>query len=360
MGITRVADVTRLDRIGIPTYQAIRPNARSLSVSQGKGITVIAAKVSAVMEGAELWHAERLPPPSRVARVAEIEAELGYDVFDLRHAERSLLNRGMRLDWLDARRMDGSGATFIPSEFVSMDARVARRWAPPVFYASSNGLASGNSFDEAALHATCELVERDGTARLRMLPSKAERVVDAETVDVPDACDLLERLARAGMRVTIYDARGPTELPCFEVLLRSEDHPFGFIGAGCHLDVGVALCRALTEAAQSRLAQIAGSRDDISGGFRRDLGTTTGNGSRPVPLAPAATVSFREFISLATDDISRDLDLVVDRVKAQAGMAPIVVDLTREDLRIPVARVIAPGLGFDHRPAERRGEGSRS
>src|SRR4249919_2180198 len=31
-GITRVANVTGLDRLGVPVYLAVRPNARSLSV----------------------------------------------------------------------------------------------------------------------------------------------------------------------------------------------------------------------------------------------------------------------------------------------------------------------------------------
>ena len=58
MGITRVANVTGLDRVGVPVVTAVRPNARSLAVSQGKGLTLAAAKVSAIMEAAELYHAE--------------------------------------------------------------------------------------------------------------------------------------------------------------------------------------------------------------------------------------------------------------------------------------------------------------
>ena len=53
-GVTRLADVTGLDTIGIPVFQAIRPLARSLSVSQGKGVTRVAARVSALMEAIEL------------------------------------------------------------------------------------------------------------------------------------------------------------------------------------------------------------------------------------------------------------------------------------------------------------------
>jgi hypothetical protein len=62
-GITRIAVVTGLDRIGIPVALATRPNSRSVAVSQGKGLTLAAAKVSALMEAIELWHAEHIVRP---------------------------------------------------------------------------------------------------------------------------------------------------------------------------------------------------------------------------------------------------------------------------------------------------------
>src|SRR5580765_5231252 len=60
MGITRIANVTGLDRTGIPVVMVSRPNARSVTVSQGKGVTLDAAKASGIMEALEVWHAERI------------------------------------------------------------------------------------------------------------------------------------------------------------------------------------------------------------------------------------------------------------------------------------------------------------
>ena len=57
-GITRIANITHLDRIGVPTTLAIRPNGQTLSNSSGKGFDLDAAKTSAVMEAIELFHAE--------------------------------------------------------------------------------------------------------------------------------------------------------------------------------------------------------------------------------------------------------------------------------------------------------------
>ena len=60
-GITRLTDITDLDRVKIPVFSAIRPTAQSGSVSvyAGKGATKEQAKASAMMEGFERYSAER-------------------------------------------------------------------------------------------------------------------------------------------------------------------------------------------------------------------------------------------------------------------------------------------------------------
>jgi ribosomal protein S12 methylthiotransferase accessory factor len=60
MGITRIANVTGLDRIGIPVVMVCRPNARSLAVAQGKGLDLALAKASGLMEAVEAYHAEHI------------------------------------------------------------------------------------------------------------------------------------------------------------------------------------------------------------------------------------------------------------------------------------------------------------
>lgn len=59
LGITRVARLTDLDYLGIPVWTAIRPHSHTLVTSQGKGANDELAKISAVLEAAELWHAEQ-------------------------------------------------------------------------------------------------------------------------------------------------------------------------------------------------------------------------------------------------------------------------------------------------------------
>ena len=72
MGITRLANVTGLDVIGIPVVMSVRPCSRSLSVSQGKGLDLDSAKVSAAMESVEGYHAERVTGPLELASHDEL------------------------------------------------------------------------------------------------------------------------------------------------------------------------------------------------------------------------------------------------------------------------------------------------
>ena len=350
-GITRVADVTWLDDIGIPVYQAVRPNARTLSVSQGKGLDHDSAKVSAVMESIELWHAERLErPDTLVATPEEVADDLGYAPAELALHPRHCLNPGTRIEWWPARRLADGAESLVPFDCLDLDGRVRPRWRPPVFLSSSSGLASGNTTAEAVLHALYEVVERDAISRAQR--AGAGRVVDPATIH-GRARDLLERFAAADVRVRMELLPTPVGTPCFGVVIWSESFPVPFTGHGCHSDREVALCRALTEAAQSRVTVIAGARDDV-GATQYQRARNVRFGMRPAPRsaapAPAPSVDFQTIPSADLPDLDEEIETAVRRVVAATGRSPLVVEHTRADVGVPVARVVCPGLDFPGHP----------
>src|SRR5689334_20965961 len=101
-GITRLANVTGLDRIGLPVVLATRPNSRSVAVSQGKGTSLEAAKVSALMEGIELSHAENLVSPLIFASHGELERHYSaINVERLPRIPRSRYTDNLRLHWIE-------------------------------------------------------------------------------------------------------------------------------------------------------------------------------------------------------------------------------------------------------------------
>ncbi|MBP2471854.1 ribosomal protein S12 methylthiotransferase accessory factor [Crossiella equi] len=328
--MTRLADLTWLDEVGIPCWQAVRPTARTLSVSQGKGATAEQAAISAAMESVEVWHAEHLPDGGITGTARELGDRVGYPLSALRLAPRSVVHEDLPLDWTPANRLTDGAPALVPTQALRLDSTVTGEWAPPAFEVTSNGLASGPSRAAAVLHGLYEVIERDAMASGRQ---------DWQQLDLTRvtglAAGLLARYRRAGIAVRAYLVPSPMGVPCVEVRATSEEFPVDFCGSAAHLDAATALCRALTEAAQSRVAAIAGTREDLLGELFGQSWTPEepgppGHAVLPAPVPPGPA-----------EDLAAEL---ADRVAAHSGYAPLVVDHTRPELGVPVVRVVCPGL----------------
>jgi YcaO-like protein with predicted kinase domain len=344
MGITRVAEITHLDDLGIPTFQAIRPNSRNISVSQGKGITQALARVSAIMESIEGWHAEEPALPSTQATVGNMAAQLSYSLYHLNLSRHHLIHDALELEWFPASILHPSAMpyqkTYVPADLVRLDFTVRNEWRPPTFSPQSNGLASGNSFEEAALHALYEVIERDTFERVRR-GNIQKRAIDLNTVDGVASSHLIEKLQQAQATIQVSYACGATGIACFEAMITSPSYPIVTGGCGCHLDRDVALSRALTEAAQSRLTMIAGSRDDLSSfSYKRLQSRLTSAFFSQSKHQPRS--SFQDVFSSSSLSLKEDLDEVIRRVISAFDTPPILVDLTRREFTIPVVFVIVP------------------
>ncbi|MFI0980949.1 YcaO-like family protein [Streptomyces sp. NPDC021093] len=355
-GITRVADVTGLDALGIPVMMAVRPLATTVSVSQGKGASSLAAKVSAVMEGVELWHAEQVHPPLTARSVSARDLQLPYQYADLITSPGALVTENTPLDWVGARGLRDGAPTHLPLDTVCFLPAPSRRPQLPGIGSNTNGLASGNCRAEAALHGLYEIVERDALSG-PTATGPAERAVDPATVDDPVCAELIRRIAAAGAWLHLTHVPNRFGVPCYTAHLWSEDVPLRCFGAGAHGTPAIALSRAITEAAQSRLTAIAGTRDDIP-----PIYDQVRHADAPRPEGPRDTVPYPATCAdppPAFTDVDRELAWVGERVATVTGQQPLVVDLSTEDA-FAVVKVVAPGAGLDtHRmhPADaaRRG-----
>lgn len=357
MGITRIANITGLDEIGIPVALACRPNARSLSVSQGKGLSLAAAKASALMETVEFWHAEHIRQQVVLMSYAELaQTDHVVDVSRLPRLSVSTFSEHDRLLWIEGFDLVQQTETWVPYECVHTDFRLPLPAGSGCFTINSNGLASGNHILEAISHALAEVVERDASALFHAGRSAARRRlrVDPDSVTDADVRLLLMQLKLAGMLVAIWRTTSDIGVPAYVCeMVDDEDNRHRSLGPssgmGCHPDHGVALCRAVTEAAQSRLTRIASSRDDIP---RLDYEITrnesvlaavrTEYAESPTPLL------YEESNNASHADFSSDIESMVDRLVAVGVEEVVVVDLSIGGIDIPVVRVIVPGLEPPH------------
>ena len=365
MGITRLANVTGLDNVGIPVYMACRPLSRSIAVSQGKGLTPQEAKISAFMEAAETFHAEMITAPLKMVSVNELSRH--HRVIDIEGLPRSRLgdfNPTKQILWIEGAPLGGGDPLWVPLELVSTNYTLPQPQGSFAFPANTNGLASGNSFTEAALHALCELVERDALSlwRLGGPAARAAAKLDPESIDSMPCRTLLAHFARAGLDVGLWDVTSDLGVAvfCCAVAERSDTAVEAELGAGCHPDREVALLRALTEAAQSRTTRIAGARDDYVPESYDSAAKLARNRTARLWLSDPPRRHFAEAPSLGGETIAGDLERVLARL-AEAGIDQVVaVDLTQPDIGLPVVRVVASGLegayqgaGSDYRPGPR-------
>jgi YcaO-like protein with predicted kinase domain len=363
-----VGVITGLDVIGIPVVMVCRPNGRSLSVSQGKGPDLTSAKVSGIMEAAEAWHAEHVLLPLRLASERELRTVARVvDVEQLPRQPGSRFDRDLSLLWIEGTDVFSAERVWVPYECVHLDFRVPAPQGSGCFLANGTGLAAGNHQLEAVSHALCEAVERDAFALWdeRDSADRASRRLDLGSVDDPGCRRLLEAYERAGVGVGVWDLTTDVGLPVFSATIVDRDGSLArrlpaAMGGGCHPDRGVALARALTEAAQSRLTLIAGTRDDSPPAYYRRTRDPDAIATHVARLGDPAERSFAEVPHQSGESIDADVVHELDHLRGAGVRQAIVVELTRPEIGIPVVRLVVPGLeGFADKaapvvPGERR------
>jgi ribosomal protein S12 methylthiotransferase accessory factor len=342
----------------MPVFMVTRPNARSLSVSQGKGLDKVSAAVSGLMEAIESFHAEHVELPLKLASHRELLGQQSVvDVARLPRSKASNYHERRPMLWAEGLELYANEPMWVPYELVHTNFSLPLPQGSGAFLMSSNGLASGNTKLEALSHALCELVERDAMTLFSLSGGlgRADLRVRPETIDHEDCRTLLARFDAAGIAYGLWDVTSDIELPAFVcVIVDREPNSFrmlyGASGSGCHSARDVAMLRAVTEAAQCRLTYISGARDDGD----RDFFERARNPDQvaelrsqilsPAPLgrsfAQAPTRTHETFL----EDVSWELECLRGAGIHQA----VAVDLTKPEFQLPVMRVIVPGLESLH------------
>ena len=358
-GITRVADITSLDRIGIPVYSAIRPSAEdgAISVYNGKGATPIDARISAIMEGIERYSSEmhgREVVSGIYSKIARNFAPV--DPADL------ILPRGSKVDdislpWYPCFDIVQEEEVLVPAHAVF---HPVPRNTPPLFRTNTNGLASGNTLEEAVFHALAEVIERDAWSLAEAAKDLGPRV---EGITDGKAAWMLEQFAAAGVSVVIRDITSEVGIPTIAAASDDErlhDPALLTLGMGTHTSGKVALIRALTEVAQSRLTQIHGAREDTTvADLRRKMGYDRVRRMNRRYFESRTTIPYTEVPSLDTDDFLDDIRIMTGALEKCGMDRVLVADLTRPEIGVPVVRVIVPGLEVYAMDNERIGERCR-
>ncbi|MBF0516260.1 MAG: YcaO-like family protein [Nitrospirae bacterium] len=348
VGLTRLSDITGLDKIGIPVIASIRPDAKTIATSSGKGTTTEAAMASGAMESIEIFHAENID--ASVITMSYEQLRKKHNVIETRGltlTKNSIFNIKKPEHWILGWDIANNCEVAAPMTQVSMGWSVSAQGSTLSFQVGSNGLASGNHFLEALSSALFEVIERDAiscyTEAYNRRGYQLKRI-DPASICYDSAVNLIERFESAHVRPVIFDFTVDTAVPVYVTYLYDlqSRHMGVYKGSGAHLNPEIALVRSLTEAAQSRALIIAGSRDDI---FRYTYSSVKINDNDAIHsyFNSAHTMSAFDRQDESTSTFEGDIQLCIKKLK-HAGLNRIIVyDLTRPDIGIPVLRVIVPG-----------------
>lgn len=267
MGVSRVADITGLDRIGIPVAISVRPDSMSLAVDGGKGMTKDAAKASAVMESAERFWSDR------AGGVEMLEYPAGGNGSEFLGDGWPMLVGAVRAPQRDVARWAGV-TDLLSGERVYVPWRVAvtdfqsNRLGEKRHFSSSNGLSAGLERDDAIFQGLLEVIERDAchTSQVRMASGDVMRCVNWETIEDKALLGLRARIEAAGCGVKLHRVPCRVGTAVYMAYIFDRECPEVGIykGYGAHPNGAVAAVRAVCEAAQARCLLMSGARDDFT------------------------------------------------------------------------------------------------
>jgi ribosomal protein S12 methylthiotransferase accessory factor len=340
--------------------------------SAGKGALESQARASALCEAIERYSGERTGSEVVVtASFAQMQERFGSNAIhpnevmlyserqlaerETWKARKSMFNRvvepldaSVAIDWTPVWSLTHGRHKHLPTQLLYFRSKASASCDAFYCMGCSNGNASGNNLEEAVLQGFCELVERDATAlwwynRLR------KPAVAVESFDEPYLLDLIAYYRSLGRDAWALDITSDLGIPAFAAVSRlcSGREEGILFGLGCHLDARIALHRAFSEMNQMLGLSQGGDEDRFVVEDEETLSwlRTATLANQPY-MAPDETVAARrieDYPRLHSGDLLEDIGLC-RRIVEERGMEVLVLDQTRPDVGMPVAKVIVPGL----------------
>lgn len=345
--ISRVSDLTPLDRIGLPTFSAVTPLAHDLTTHMGKGASREAARISALMEALERVSAEQ-EGEGNVLR-ARFET-LGDRAADPENFDLPLTTnwKSQSIHWVEGWDLLQDRPAYLARDLII---------SPPagelLSVIDTNGLASGNTLLEAVTHALCELIERDAVSQMEFRSAFSETspgvfpAMDLNTVPEPLGL-LIEPIEAQGLELALHNITTDIQVPSFRAMIIDRHFPgtphgqaLYSPGYGTHPDCRVAASRAITEAVQARVGFIQGARDSFNAA---PFLNRSARQALERQLAVKPDHSFDDLASHRSSQLMDDLNYLLKCLRRIGIGQCLVADLTREQWQVPVVRLRVPGL----------------
>lgn len=382
IGVTRIGNITHLDRLGIPNYSIVLPGTEDyIWVYSGKGFTMKQARTSGLMEAVERYSSLPSNYERPFIRGSYFELSKRYNILspdDVCEPLSVQYKNDMVMEYVQGFDLISCEQILVPAPLALFRYTQDDRAVNPFSFSHTNGLASGNVLEEAICHALCEVVERDASSLADLRSSafpfhlikilantfqKRGYAIDEITsnmmVDEPNlfpmldledaiyqpAKNLVNRFRAANISLMVKEITSDVGIPTFNaasVEWLTQNYGYLAEGTGTHPDARIALVRAITELAQTRAANIQGARDDLR--KINYIGENSEDRRSWQFMESDRQVLLSEVKSYYNENILDDIKLILNHLKAVGLKKVIVADLTVPWIGIPVVRAIVPGL----------------
>ena len=332
--------------------------------SYGKGSTAEQGEASALMEAIErysgIYQGDEIRITRRFTDFPPGDAVLPNDVMLFSDAQLRRdaaadphegpgapdpFDRTAEVEWSPVWSLRDGRFKYLPTSLLYFFYKGPGAWQAA---ADSNGCAAGNTLEEAIIQGFLELVERNSYATWWY--NRVQRAqVDLDHLDDTYIRDLQLLLAETGRRVWMLDITNDLEVPSFVAVSHSVEggHEQMEFGSGSHFDARIAALRAMTELNQFlSIGLMTGANEDHAG---HDGHPPLNLREHPY-LVPRDTAPVRpDFGSKFGHLDRREQVLACVRIAERQGLDFLVLDQTRPDIEVPVARVIVPGMRHFYR-----------
>jgi thioglycine synthase len=345
LGMQLFTDATDIDRIGLPVFtcKRIRPDA-SPTWHTGKGFTKIQAQVSLTMEAIERYCSEFRDGHADFLITGSYHGLKGnravLDPESLILPQFNHYSPDDSYHWVQGYDLMNRENILVPACTVFHPFHLDEKL---LINTHTDGLAAGNTLEEAVFHALMEVIERDAWSIAKFNNQPGEVLVIDDLPENEFLFAIAERYERSNIEIVARDITSDIGVPVIAAFSRDLVHEtmMPIDGFGAHLDPRVAMSRALTEVATTRALFIQkygidGLRDPFP------FYMAAGEGEDP-RFCMDVEKSLQDLDTGYSQDILLDIDHVMKMLKAAGMDKVIVVDLTRPDVGIPTVRVIVPG-----------------
>lgn len=357
VGMLDVRDAMADDRLGLPVFtcRRIRPD-ESITRHTGKGITSIQARVSLTMESVERYASEfREVHRKRLVRDSYRRLSRQFNVLpplDLILSQSSEYDDDRPIFWISGYDLNRNEDVYVPACAVFHPFHLDDI---PIIHTHTNGIAAGNTLEEAVEHGLTEVIERDAWS---IAQYRAE-ARDALSVDDSPGCaflvDIIGKFNAAEVEIVAKDITSDVGVPTVAAFSRDlqYDSMIPIDGFGTHLDPRVALARALLEIVTTRALFLqtrgmTGLQEHCTTYFREE--------EEDYRFFSHRQKGLEEIAADYRDDLLDDVRLLVAKCARQGLDRVIAVDLTDSVTGIPTIRMIVPGMEACCFDRSRRGE----